>query len=146
MVNTDRGIVGHIRRGDMRCEARLGSFRNSRTGRIDNSGVQEQQCSHRACYVIQEQALCRGHAGDSLINYHLVEPDIKVKEEFIEIKGVVTAVTQKGIQIEIGGEKREWFPISQILNASSIQNSDGEVTVMVSKWLMDKRKEEGREL
>jgi len=69
-----------------------------------------------------------------------------VKEEFIEINGVVTAVTQKGIQIEIGGEKREWFPISQILNASSIQNSDGEVTVMVSKWLMDKRKEEGREL
>jgi hypothetical protein len=69
-----------------------------------------------------------------------------VKEEFIEIKGVVTAVTQKGIQIEIGEEKREWFPISQILNANSIQNSDGEVTVMVSKWLMDKRKEEGREL
>lgn len=146
MVNTDRGIVGHIRRGDLRCEAQLGSFRNTRTGRINDSGVQEQQCSHRACYVIQKRALCRNHTGDALINYHLVEPDIKVKEEFTEVKGIVTAVTHKGIQIEINNEKREWFPISQILNANSIQNSDGEVTVMISKWLMDKRKDEGREL
>jgi hypothetical protein len=146
MVNITRDIVGHIRRGDMRCESSLGSYRNTRTGRIDNSGNQEQQCSHRACYIVQEHALCRGHAGDQLINYHLKEPDVKIKEEFEEIKGVVTAVTHKGIQIEIEGEKREWFPTSQILNASAIQDSDGEITAMISKWLMNKRREEGREV
>ncbi len=146
MVNIERIVVGYIRSGDMRCEAKLGSFMERKHGQIIPSGRSERQCSHRAHYIIEEQALCRNHTGDALINYHTIEPQVNVEEEFVEVTGKIGAITQKGVKLLLPNNTYDWFPISQILNAESINTHEGNTTLMIKKWLMDKRKEEGREL